>query len=221
MADQPEYASRAVDAWMSAIAAHGWRGTTLEQAALDSGLPADDLRAAGDRVDALAAFQDRVAAEAALGASETSGSVRDRLFDGLMRGFDCAQTHRAAVVAIWSSRDPGVALLLSGRAGLHVRRLAIAAGIDVSGLRGQLRLAGLAGLIAQAFAAWRADDSVDMGATMAELDRLLERAERAETEGLSPDLIGLPGLSSLLSRLPWQRGTGDPAHPPSSDPAPE
>lgn len=221
MASQPERTSRAVDAWMSAIAAHGWRGATLEQVALGSGLAADDLRAAGDRIDALAAFQDRVAAEAAVGASESGGSVRDRLFDGLMRGFDCAQAQRAAVVAIWSSRDPGVALLLSGRAGLHVRRLAIAAGVDVSGLRGQLRLAGLAGLVAQAFAAWRRDESADMAATMAELDRLLERAERAETEGVSPDLIGLPGLSSLVSRLPWQRGSGDRAHQPSGDPAPE
>lgn len=219
MTEAPNVSSRAVDAWMSAVAAHGWRGATLEQAALVSGLAADDLRGAGDRIDALAAFQDRVAAEAALGASQTGGSVRDCLFDGLMRGFDSAQTHRAAVLAIWSSRDPGVALLLSGRAGLHVRRLALAAGIDVSGVRGQLRLAGLAGLIAQAFAAWRGDESADMAATMAELDRLLERAERAETEGLSPDLIGLPGLSALVSRLPLTRATGGQARPPSGDPA--
>lgn len=218
MPDNPDTASRTVDAWLAAIASQGWRGATIDEAAVLSGLAADDIRAAGDRFDALAAFQDRVAAEASAGASDSAGSVRDRLFDGLMRGFDCAQTWRAAVLAIWSSRDPGVALLLSGRAGLHVRRLALAAGIDVSGPRGQLRLAGLAGLIAQAFTAWRRDDSADMAATMAELDRLLERAERAETEGLSPDLVGLPGLSSLFSRLPWRRGSGDRALPPSGGP---
>jgi hypothetical protein len=212
----------ALAGWLSAIGEKGWRRATLEDAARHAGLtPADVRAAAGDRVDALAALQDHVAAEAATGAAEAQGSVRDRLFDGLMRGFDAAQANRAAVLAIWASRDPGVLLLLAGRGGLHVRRLAQAAGADIGGPRGQLRLAALAALIAQAFAAWRRDDSADMSATMAELDRLLERAERAETEGLSPDLIGLPGLSSLVSRLAGSRGSGDRAPPPSAGPAAE
>ena len=147
--------------------------------------------------------------------------MRERLFDGLMRGFDALQGRRGAALAIWNSRDPGVTLLLAGRAGLHLRRLAMAAGADVSGVRGQLRLAALGALCLQAFTAWRADESADMAATMAELDRLLERAERAETEGLTPDLIGLPGLSALVSRLPGRRAgaaSGDPALPPSPGP---
>lgn len=217
-----DIATRARAGWLAAIAEQGWRRACLADAARLSGLTEDEVRTqAGDRVDALAALQDRVAAEAASGAAESGGSVRDRLFDGLMRGFDAAQEERAAVLAIWNSRDPGVLLLLAGRGGLHVRRLAQAAGADVQGPRGQLRLAGLTALIGQAFAAWRADDSADMSATMAELDRLLDRAERAETEGLSPDLLGLPGLSSLFSRLPWRRGSGDPDPPPSGDPAAE
>lgn len=217
-----DIATRARAGWLAAIAEQGWRRACLADAARLSGLTEDEVRTqAGDRVDALAALQDRVAAEAASGAAESGGSVRDRLFDGVMRGFDAAQEERAAVLAIWSSRDPGVLLLLAGRGGLHVRRLAQAAGADVQGPRGQLRLAGLTALIAQAFATWRADDSADMSATMAELDRLLDRAERAETEGLSPDLLGLPGLSSLFSRLPWRRASADPAPPPSGDPAAE
>lgn len=217
-----DIATRARAGWLAAIAEQGWRRASLADAARLSGLTEDEVRTqAGDRVDALAALQDRVAAEAASGAAESGGSVRDRLFDGLMRGFDAAQEERAAVLAIWNSRDPGVLLLLAGRGGLHLRRLAQAAGADVQGPRGQFRLAGLTALIAQAFATWRADDSADMSATMAELDRLLDRAERAETEGLSPDLLGLPGLSSLFSRLPWRRGSGDPAPPPSGDPAAE
>ena len=217
-----EVRDRAHAGWLAAIAERGWRRAGLPDAVRLSGLSAEDiLAAAGDRIDALAWLQDRVAAEAAAGAAGSAGSVRNRLFDGLMRGFDAAQAQRGAVQAIWASRDPGLLLLLAGRGGVHVRRLAIAAGVEVDGPRGQIRLAGLSGLIAQAFAAWRKDESADMAATMAELDRLLERAERAETEGLSPDLVGLPGLSSLFSRLPWQRGSGDPAPPPSGDPAAE
>jgi hypothetical protein len=219
MASDPIRAAR--DAWLGAIAAQGWRRANLDEAARLSGLPIEALHAFGDRLDALVALQDHVAAEAAAGAAQAQGSVRDRLFDGLMRGFDAAQEVRPAILAIWASRDPGVFLLLGARAGLHVRRLARASGIEVEGVRGRLRLAALSALIAQAFAAWRSDESADMAATMAELDRLLERAERAETEGLSPDLIGLPGLSSLVSRLPWQRASGDPAPPPSGDPAAE
>jgi hypothetical protein len=217
-----DLSERATAGWLAAIAEQGWRRADAAEAARLSGLGVADIGThAGDRVDALAGLQDHVAAEAAAGAAEAGGSVRDRLFDGLMRGFDAAQAQRAAVMAIWGSRDPAVLVLLSGRGPLHVRRLAQAAGVDVHGLRGQLRLAGLTALILQAFAAWRRDDSPDMSATMAELDRLLDRAERAETEGLSPDLLGLPGLSSLVSRLPWARGSGDQAPPPSGGPAAE
>jgi hypothetical protein len=200
-------ADRATDAWLQAIAAQGWHKA-------GSAEEADHCRAGhGDRFDALAAFQDRVAAEAALGAAEAAGSVRERLFDGFMRGFDALQAHRAAALAIRAARDPGIPLLLAGRARLHMRRLALAAGVDLAGVRGELRLAALGALAVQAFSAWRADESPDMAATMAELDRLLERAERAEVEGVSPDLLGLPGLSSLLGRLrlPGRRASDDPA----------
>jgi hypothetical protein len=209
-------AASARDAWLAAIGANGWSKATLEDAARLSGLSADAVAAAcGDRFDAVAALQDHVATEAAMGAAEAGGSVRDRLFDGFMRGFDALQPQRAAVLAIRSSRDPGVAMLLAGRAGLHVRRLAMAAGIETGGFRGQARMAALAGLALKAFEGWRQDESADMAATMAELDRLLERAERAEREGLSPDLLGLPGLTSLLGRLPGRRASGDQAPPPS------
>lgn len=197
-----DLASSAVDAWLDAIGRHGWRDADRVRAAeLSADGSATLLDGFGDRFDALAAFQDRIAAEAALGAAESRGEVRERLFDGFMRGFDVLQAQRSAALAIRAARDPGIALLLAGRSRLHLRRLALAAGIDVAGVRGELRLAALGALAVQAFEAWRADDSPDMAATMAELDRLLARAERAELEGVSPDLLGLPGLSSLLGRL--------------------
>ena len=213
-----------LDAWLAVIGEAGWRKASAEDVVARAGLAVDEARrVGGDRIDALAAFQDRIAAEAAAGAAEAVGSVRDRLFDGLMRGFDAMQAHPPAVLAIWKSRDPGVALLLGSRAGLHVRRLAQAAGIEVGGVRGRLRVAALGGLCLQAARGWVADESADMSATMAELDRLLERAEKAELEGVSPDLIGLPGLTSLLNRLPFARlidrprASGDPVPPPSPD----
>ena len=212
---------QALSGWLSAIAASGWRGATLETAAEAAGMTAREVTIAlGDRFDALAALQDNVAKESALGAA-AGESVRERLFDGMMQGFDLLQANRDAVLAVWRSRDPGVAALLAGRAGLHVRRLAVASGMRLDGLKGHARLLALAALGFQAFSAWRDDDSADMSRTMAELDRLLDRAEQAETKGLSPDLLGLPGVTALFDRLRLRGGRGGRALPPSPDPSAE
>lgn len=214
----------AAAAWLHAIAAHGWRDVSIDLAASESGIDAQALiSVVGDKFDAVAAFQDRIAAESARGAAG-AGTVRERLFDGLMRGFDALQENRATALALWDSRDPGLAAFVLARARAGFRRLAGAAGISVDGIRGELRLAALGMLVARAFAAWRADDSADMAATMAELDRLLARAERAETEGLSPELLGLPGLRSLFDRLPGfgsRSGPDDQAPRSSPDPSAE
>ena len=181
-------------AWLRAIAKHGWRDVSVDSAAALSGMSAEALIAlAGDKFDAVAAFHDRLSQEAAKGAA-VPGSARDRLFDGLMRAFDVLQEHRDAVLALWNSRDPGLAIMILGRSRARLRRLAGAAGVQSDGWRGELRLAVLAGIIAKTFATWRADDSADMAATMSELDHLLARAERVETEGMSPNLLGVPGL---------------------------
>ncbi len=216
---QAEGGGYAVDAWLGAIARAGWAEADIDDAAAASGLSAHDiLREAGDRTDALSAFLSRVAQETALGAA-TAGTTRERLFDGLMRGFDTLQAHRAAVLAIWQSRDPGVMALVLGQSGASLRRLAGAAGVPTAGVRGQLRQAVLGIVCARAFATWREDASADMAATMAELDSLLARAERAETDGFSPDLLGLPGLGSLADRLPWSRGRDRDETPAPDDPA--
>ena len=213
-----------LNAWLAEIGEAGWRRAAAEAVAARAGTEPDELvRRLGDRIEATAAFLDRVAADAVAGAQAAQGSVRDRLFDGLMQGFDALQARRAATLAIWKSRDPGVALLLAGQGAFHVRRLAQAAGVDIRGVRGRLRLAVLSGLCVQAFRSWAKDESADMSATMAALDRLLGRAEDAELNGPSPDLVGLPGLTSLLSRLPLPRprGSGDPVPQPSPAPRAE
>jgi len=212
----------AVSAWLRAIAAHGWRDVSVDVAAAESGMSAETLISlVGDKFDAVTAFQDRIAAETAKGAAG-AGPARERLFDGLMRGFDLLQEHRTAVLTLWDSRDPGLAALVLARARPGIRRLGGAAGISVDGIKGALRLAALGALVAKAFATWRTDDSADMAATMAELDQLLARAERAETEGVSPELLGLPGLGSFFDRLPGfgsRSGRDDPAPRSSPDPS--
>lgn len=206
----------AVKAWMRAIGERGWHDATARDAA--AGAPdiaaADLVEALGDKLDALAALADQAAARAAQVAASAE-PTRDALFDGIMAGLDVVQPHRAALLAIRAARDPGVALLLAGRAGPAVRRLAAAAGMGTTRLADQARLAVLTAIIGRVAATWFDDDSPDMAATMAGLDRLLARAERAATEGPSFDLLGLPGFSRLLARVRPGGGPPDPARPPA------
>jgi ubiquinone biosynthesis protein COQ9 len=193
----------AVQAWMAVIGRDGWRAATLSAASEEAGSTPEALvRAVGDAADALSAFIDQVAREAAL-ASATDGTVRDRLFAGFMAGADVLSSQRAAVEALLVSRDPGVVALAAAKAGPALRRLASAAGVDVTGLAGAARVAATGAIAARIFHVWRQDESPDMSATMAELDRQLARAEQAATEGFSPSLLGLS--------LPWGRRDSEPA----------
>lgn len=198
----PASMDRAIDAWMMAIADHGWHGASIALAAQATGLRrADIATVVGDRHDALAALMQRADLAAFAGATN-DGPVRERLFDGLMAGLDIVQAHRRAVLAVAEARDPGVGLLLAARTPAFLRRIADAAGIDARGPRGAARMAGLMALVVALVREWRQDDSADMAATMAGLDRLLERAEKAETEGLSLSLLGLPAFPYPFRRAP-------------------
>lgn len=192
---------RAFAGWMEAIAASGWKQASAELAASHAAIDGNELRGTlGDRHAALAHLQERTAAAATAAAAAAAGNVRDRLFDGFMAGFDLLQRHRPAVLAIWKARNPPIALLIGGRAGLDLRRLAMAAGVDIRRLRGRLRGIALAAIGWRAFLAWVADDSPDMAATMAALDRLLDRAGRVESEGILARLPGAPLLAPLCRR---------------------
>lgn len=200
-------AAALLDAWLGEIGRNGWRRAHAGNAARRAGIDAAGMtQRFGDKYAAAAALLDSLVEGAAQAAAD-GDSVRERLFDAVMDGFDQLQAQRDAVQAMWQARDPRLAALATGRLAPGVRRLALAAGIGVAGWRGQARLLALAAILWRVAAVWRRDDSADMSATMAELDRLLEKAEQAATEGLGPELLGLPGLAGLCR---WLR-------PPASD----
>jgi hypothetical protein len=53
-----------------------------------------------------------------------------------------------------------------------------AAGMDTSGIKGAIRVAGLGGIYLNVLRTWMEDDSADLGRTMAALDKNLSRAEQ-------------------------------------------
>ena len=122
-----------------------------------------------------------IADQAALAEVSGEGSVRDRLFDLIMRRIDVLQAHRAGVLALLRALpcEPPTAMLLACATRRSLRWLAQAAGVELSGLRGELTLRGLVAVWLWTLRAWERDASADLSATMAALDTALGRAEQA------------------------------------------
>ena len=159
----------------------GWRLVSVAGAALSADLSLSRARARFPTRSALLLRFGRIADEAALAEISTEGSVRDRLFDLVMRRIDVLQAHRAGVLALLRALpcEPPTAVLLACATRRSLRWLAQAAGVDLSGLRGQLTLRGLVAVWLWTLRAWQRDENADLSATMAALDAALNRAEQA------------------------------------------
>jgi AcrR family transcriptional regulator len=159
----------------------GWRHVSVAGAARAAGLPLPRARARFPSRAALLLRFGRIADQAALAEVSGEGSVRDRLFDLMMRRIDVLQAHRAGVLALLRALpcEPPTAVLLACATRRSLRWLAQAAGVELSGLRGALTLRGLVAVWLWALRAWERDASADLSATMAALDTALGRAEQA------------------------------------------
>ena len=155
-------------------------------AAREAGLSLDTARKRFGCKTMLLLTLGRLADEAALVEDGSEGSVREKLFDMIMRRLDVFQQYREGVRAVLRAvpLDPPLALLLGGATMESMKWLADAAGLDTAGLAGVVRLQALLGVWTLTLRAWDRDDSQDMGLTMAALDQALDRAARFT--GLAP-----------------------------------
>ncbi len=176
----PETRRALAHAALDLAASAPWREITLAKLAAAAGCPLPDLYGAslGEALDCVEEAFDRAIAED-MDTLDPSQSVRDRLFELIMRRFEAMEPHRAAVLAMeqGADRDP---TLLAAAHQRHVRcaRWVLAlAGLEADGMTGQARAQGLGVIIGQARAAWRNDDAGDFARTMASLDKNLRRAE--------------------------------------------
>ncbi len=171
-----------IDTALALAARDGWRATTLAAIAVEAGVGAAALYDRfPDKTAIVAGVMRRIdRTMLASGDGEAAdGSPRDRLFDVIMRRFEALQAERAGIAALASAGiDPVGAPTLLGAWSRSLAWMLEAAGVDASGLAGRLRIAGLAVVYARTFRVWVADDSADLGKTMAALDRLLAQAER-------------------------------------------
>jgi AcrR family transcriptional regulator len=182
---------RMLDAALALAADRDWAGIGLAEIAQQAGLPiAEAYAACRSKLDLLAALNRRVDAAALATAPEAEGSPRERLFDLLMRRFDALQPHRQALRSMLrgSLGDP-TALLAAPALLDSMAWMLEAAGIGAGGWRGGLRAPVLAGVYLSMLRVFLGDESTDLAATMAALDRRL-RAVEGWLGGAKPPAVG-------------------------------
>ncbi len=118
---------------------------------------------------------------------------RERLFDVLMRRLEAMAPYREGLreVTAWLKREPAAALAMNRVVLSSMRFMLEAAGIEAGGASGAIKLQGLALAWARILQVWLDDEEPALSRTMAELDRVLTRGERA--------VAGVDRVSALAS----------------------
>lgn len=171
-----------LDAALSLAAQQGWAYTLVSDIAAEAELSLaalyDEIAEKGDVLILLGRRIDKQTLEA-VGAPDPSVSERDRLFDILMERYDVLNQNRAAIISILESfkSDPKELVISFPHLGRSMSWMLHAAGLETSGVRGALRVAGLTGLYLKTLRIWQEDDSADMAKVMAALDKDLGRIE--------------------------------------------
>ncbi len=157
----------------------GWRHVTPAAAARHAGLDLTKIRGAYPCTGVILKKFGQMADAFALTGALAEGSVRDRLFDILLRRFDFLQMYRPGVVALMRALPfcPPLAYAMAELNIASMGWLLEGAGVDATGLRGALTKRGLLAVWLYGLRAWADDESQDLTATMAAVDKALARAE--------------------------------------------
>jgi AcrR family transcriptional regulator len=175
---------KALDVFLSLIAERGYGDVSLRDVGEAAGLGMAELyRLYPDKLALVAGFMARIDGEVLAGTSETidpEETVRDRLFDILMRRFDVLKPHRPALNALRRAglRDPLMALVLGPALMRSMAAMLEAAGVPSRGVPGAVRQNALVAIYATVSRVFEKDDSGDLSKTMAALDSRLKTAEK-------------------------------------------
>jgi len=107
-------------------------------------------------------------------------SPKDALFEILMARFDAAEAYKSILKSFWQEwvLAPEEAPSLAAQGFSSMAWMLEAAGLENRGIKGLLRVQGLTTLYLLTLRIWLADESPDLGKTMAFLDKGLSRAEK-------------------------------------------
>lgn len=169
-----------VDAAMELAAERGWRRLSLAEIAARAQLPLGEvIERFSSKAGILRAFLDGLDRAVVAGDVDLSQPVRDRLFEVVMRRLEAMSPHKAAIRVVLreAGGDPLAALSGARRFPRSMALMLETSGLSSAGLRGVVRIEGLAAIYLNAVRVWLCDDSPDAAKTMAALDRGLRRAE--------------------------------------------
>ena len=179
------------------IAEHGWSRLSLIAVARRAGVsPAEVYRELPGRGSVLRRLSERVdEAMLAFDEAELAGlPPRDRVFELLMRRLEALVPFRPGLerLARGARCDPCLLLASACRLDRSLAWLQDAAGLRRSGLRARLSRRALGAAYLQTLRVWLKDETVDLGPTMAELDKQLRRVQsiaglRAPRAGRAPE----------------------------------
>ena len=171
-----------IDAGLVLASLEGWQNVTMAKIAMEAGLGlADALSEFSSKNQVLAAFSRRVdlavLSSVVFAKEETA---RDRLFEVIMRRFDVLSPYKHGLHAVISGfrHEPISGFCSCARINASMRLMLETAGLGSKGFQGELKARGLTIIYANSFRVWLGDDSPDLAATMAALDRSLMRAEQ-------------------------------------------
>jgi AcrR family transcriptional regulator len=192
----PDSRGKIVDALMGLAGERRFEDITIRDICKTAGVSLADFRDLFPSKGAvLASFSRRIdhAVLAQDNGELADESPRERLFDILMRRFEGMAPYREGVreAAAWLRREPGAALAMNQVVMTSMRFMLEAAGIEAEGAAGLIKLQGLALAWARVVGVWLDDEEPALSKTMAELDRVLTRGERA--------VAGVDRLSALAT----------------------
>lgn len=178
-----------VEAMLDLVAEQGWRQVTLTRIAEASGVSLGALyQKYASKTDMLTQYAHRIDAAmlAALGDVPSQGAhdaalAKDRLFEAVMARLDALTPHKSAIRVLMRelpADPPALACFLYGGLRQGLDWTLASAGLDQSGLAGILRRKALGAVYLDTLRVWLKDESADLSATMAHLDKRLGQAMR-------------------------------------------
>lgn len=175
---------RIIEAALHLAAVQGWDHCTVRDIAAEAGVDLPEFYDHfEERSDILVAYARRLDRQvlSAFAEPDYETGPRDRLFDIIMERFDLANQDREALVSIIKSHraDPKQVIVALSHLGGSMAKMLDAAGLETTGLRGALRVAGLSAAYIWVLRSWLEDESEDLSKTMASLDKCLGNLETA------------------------------------------
>lgn len=165
--------------FLSLLAEHSYDDVSLPLIAETAKVKLSDMRGAyGSKLELVAAFAKMIDTKVLDERDEDMGDQppRDRLFDILMSRIDALAEHKDAVKALHKAarRDPALALDFNRIEVRSQKWMLIAAGIEVSGVKGGVVAQGLAIAFSRVVGTWLDETDEGMPRTMAKLDKELD-----------------------------------------------